>query len=286
MQKAHGNINWENYPSDKTPVNERNLNAMDVSIDAIDDRVITLDTTKFNVSDAQTLIKNITFNLQTGILTKYYYNGSTEEINTGISKLNMNLRFDRESQTLYIVNADGTEDPIDLSSFITNNEFADSDTIAHNVSASGTVTSIVKEGSIQEKHLQPNYLADIRVEAAKAQQSATQASGSAVSAADSAILSKSWAIGGTGTRAGEDTDNSKYYSEQSKNSSNAAKETLKDVEKAGNDAVDKINNAFEVIAPTFQIDFATGNLLYDAESFGYIFLINTNTGNLEWGLSV
>lgn len=35
----------------------------------------------------------------------------------------------------------------------------------------------------------------------------------------SATESKSWAVGGTNTRTGEDTDNSKYYSEQSDNSS-------------------------------------------------------------------
>ncbi len=33
-------------------------------------------------------------------------------------------------------------------------------------------------------------------------------------AAGSAALSKSWAVGGTGTRTGEDSDNSKYYAEQ------------------------------------------------------------------------
>ena len=34
--------------------------------------------------------------------------------------------------------------------------------------------------------------------------------------------SKSWAVGGTGTRAGEDADNSKYYSQQSANSATSA----------------------------------------------------------------
>ena len=33
-------------------------------------------------------------------------------------------------------------------------------------------------------------------------------------AANSANLSKSWAVGGTGTREGEDTDNSKYYAKE------------------------------------------------------------------------
>lgn len=37
------------------------------------------------------------------------------------------------------------------------------------------------------------------------------------------VVSKSWAVGGTGTRKGENTDNSKYYSEQSKAEANRAK---------------------------------------------------------------
>lgn len=44
--------------------------------------------------------------------------------------------------------------------------------------------------------------------------SAEEAAGSADNAADSATLSESWAVGGTGTRDGEDYDNSKYYAER------------------------------------------------------------------------
>lgn len=185
LQKLYQLINWENRPSDKTPVNEQNLKKIDVALYGIDDRVIRLDATKLDKVDAQGLIKDITFDLQTGILKKYYYNGAIEEINTGLSKLDMNLRFDKVSQILYIVNADGTEDPVDLSDFITNYEFRDSDTIAHNVSADGTVTSIVKEGSIEEKHLRPNYLADIKVEVAKAEASQQAAAASEAAAEQS-----------------------------------------------------------------------------------------------------
>lgn len=60
-------------------------------------------------------------------------------------------------------------------------------------------------------------------------ESATEAAGSAESAATSAdsaqgsaTLAESWAVGGTGTRDGEDTDNSKYYSEQAGSNSQAA----------------------------------------------------------------
>lgn len=191
LQKLYELINWENKPSDKTPVNEQNMKKIDVALYGIDDRVIRLDATKLDKVDAQGLIEDITLDMQTGIFKKYYYNGATEEINTGISKLNMNLRFDKGSQILYIVNADGTEDPVDLSVFMTNYEFQNSETIAHNVSADGTVTSIVKKGSIEEKHLQPNYLADIKVEVAKAEASATAASASEINAKASENAAKS-----------------------------------------------------------------------------------------------
>ena len=50
--------------------------------------------------------------------------------------------------------------------------------------------------------------------AAEAMQSAQAAAASSASVRDSADLSQSYAVGGTGTRDGENTDNAKYYSEQ------------------------------------------------------------------------
>lgn len=50
--------------------------------------------------------------------------------------------------------------------------------------------------------------------AGEASASATNASTSATTATNKATLSESWAVGGTGTRSGEDTNNAKYWSEQ------------------------------------------------------------------------
>ena len=50
--------------------------------------------------------------------------------------------------------------------------------------------------------------------ASTASTKATQASSSASAAASNATLSQSWAVGGTGTRTGENTNNAKYWSEQ------------------------------------------------------------------------
>lgn len=100
------------------------------------------------------------------------------------------------------------------------------------------------------------------------------------------VLSKSWAVGGTDTRIGEDSDNSKYYSNQSKIHSDISKQYLSKVEQAGNDAVDKINNAINGIGglPEFAINFDDGHLYYSGTRFAFI--VNISTGNLDWGLTV
>lgn len=69
MNKAHVPINWENYPSDETPLNERNLNKMDSAIGIIDDNVVTLDATKATKTEVATLVADVTFEESTGIIT-------------------------------------------------------------------------------------------------------------------------------------------------------------------------------------------------------------------------
>lgn len=190
MKKAHANINWENEPSDATPINEQNLNQMDVSIDVIDNRVITLDTTKFDKTDAQGLIKSLTFNHTNGVFTITYFNGATATIDTMLEKLAVNFDFDETTQQMIITLDDGTVKRVDLSAFIVPLEFVDSGTIAFQLLADGKVTAIVKEGSIQEKHLRPDYLADIKVETAKSEAYKNAAAISASTASVSAYNAK------------------------------------------------------------------------------------------------
>lgn len=216
MNKAHSAINWENYPSDETPVNERNLNKMDDSIDIIDDRVITLDTTKATKAEVATLVADVTFEESTGIITITKKNGSKITIDTQMEKIAINFDYNPTTQQIILTLIDGTKQYIDLSALITQYEFLDSDTVAFYIDKDGKVSAIVKEGSIEEKHLEPNYLAKIKVEVAKAESSMKNAATSENNAASSATKAESYAIGGTGARNGEDTDNAKYYSEQAK----------------------------------------------------------------------
>lgn len=222
MNKTYGRINWENYPSDETPLNESNLNKIDVATDEIDNRVITLDTTKATKEEVSTLVQDVTFEEKTGIITITKKNGSKITIDTQMEKIAVNFSYNAETQQVILTLIDGTRQYIDLSALITQYEFLDSDTVAFSIDSAGKVSAIVKEASIQEKHLQPNYLADIKVEAAKAQASETAAAASESNAAASATKAQSYATGGTNSRTGEDTDNAKYYSQQSAQSQSAA----------------------------------------------------------------
>lgn len=85
------------------------------------------------------------------------------------------------------------------------------------------------------------------------------------------------------TEASDSATLAKYHSEQSKNSSDLSKTYLEKVEQAGNEAVDKIQNALDISAPNFIVDLSTGHLMYSGERFA--FLVN-KAGHLEWGLIV
>mgnify|MGYP001347340735 CR=1 FL=1 len=314
MNKAHVPINWENYPSDETPLNERNLNKMDSAIGIIDDNVVTLDATKATKTEVATLVSDVTFEESTGIITITKKNGSKVTIDTQMEKIAVNFTYNPATQQIILTLIDGTKQYIDLSALITQYEFLDSDTVAFYIDSSGKVSAIVKEGSIEEKHLEPNYLAKIKVEAAKvelsqkaaamseakakasenaakasetaakksednvkasetaaaksataaaasesnakasetfasesaatatseassasqsadtaaekadiATQKAAEIIGKAESAEESATKAQSYAVGGTGSREGEDFDNAKYYYQQAKDISEGLK---------------------------------------------------------------
>lgn len=89
-----------------------------------------------------------------------------------------------------------------------------------------------------------------------------------------ANFSKSYAVGGTGTREGEDSDNSKFYSEQAGNITSNALDKLKEVGDAIEEFEKKLTNT------TFIVNTETGNLEY--EDSNHTFTVNEQTGNLEW----
>lgn len=175
MNKAYSRINWQNEPSVNTPINEDNLNRMDMALNEIDNRVITHDTTKLNVAVANSLVKDVTFNEDTGVFTITKLNGSKVTLNTNLEKLAVNFTYDSATQRLIITLDDDTKQYVDLSALITQLEFLDSATISFTISSDGKVSASIKNGSINGEMLDPNYLAQIQVEVANAQKSASNA---------------------------------------------------------------------------------------------------------------
>lgn len=185
MNKCYYRIVWENYPSENTPINEQNLNKIDVATDEMDNRIITLDTEKATKIEVSELFKGVEYDDQTGIITFTRKNGATVTIDTPMEKIATGIYYNPETEKLVLPLIDGTSMEVDLSRLMKFDEFIDSDTIAFSIKANGTVTAIVKEGSIEEKHLRPDYLADIKVEAAKAQISSSNAANSETNAKNS-----------------------------------------------------------------------------------------------------
>ena len=162
---------------------------MDLAIDNLDDRVVAMDASKVDLTRANELVKEILWDESNGTLTVVKMNGSSAVIDTKLEKLAVNFTYNPQTQQLVITLDDGTVQNVDLSSLITEYEFLDSDTIAFEI-ADGKVNAIVKNGSITEDKLQPNFLADIKVESAKAVNSATNAKSSETNAAKSATDAK------------------------------------------------------------------------------------------------
>lgn len=107
---------------------------------------------------------------------------------------------------------------------------------------------------------------------------------------DYSDLSKSYAVGTNGAvRQNDATDNSEYYSRQSKNSATTAQTILNNVVIEGQNAVQAIQEALDVAAPNFVMDLATGHLKWEGGRFVFeIGKIETNydkRGHLLWGLA-
>lgn len=245
-QKIYSREHWENFPSEKTAINRNRLNNIEGGIDELDNRVCALDTTKVDLTKANELVKEILFDESNGTLTVVKMNGSKAVIDTKLEKLAVNFKYDPQTQQLVITLDDGTAQNVDLSALITEYEFLDSDTIAFEI-VDGKVKANVKNGSITEDKLQPNFLADIKVEVTKAETASKSSSKFADASNASSVESKKQA------------DISKEYADK-------AKEYTDNLDKKAQLATFDVNE--------------DGELIYTDNSRD-IFTVD-NDGNLNW----
>ena len=112
--------------------------------------------------------------------------------------------------------------------------------------------------------------------------SASQAKSSEENAAIYVQLSQSYAVGGSGVRDGEDTDNSKYYKEQAELSATQSFDLLKDIKKEHTDTLKDIEDAVSGKIADFKVDLETGHLLYTGGAFNF----TVNNGHLNWEVAI
>lgn len=224
MVEFYSRIYWLNKSDSlTTPLGKTNLNHMDSAIKTLDGRTVELytetvrlDAAKANKDQLKGMVTNWQIDDRTGIVTLTKYDGTKISINTALNQLAVNFEYNSTTQQLIITQTDGTKKIVDMSALITQYEFLNTDTIAFTIGTDGKVSAAVRNGSIKEKHLDPDYLAEIKVQVTKAQGYAKDAQDSADNAAYDAKLSQSYAVGGSGIRDSENVDNSKYYSDQAK----------------------------------------------------------------------
>jgi hypothetical protein len=273
MQKAHDSSKnnwWRNFPNINTPITQDQLNRNETTVDVIDDRVIVLDSSKANQTDMLQAVRSIGYTAATGTFRITFFNGTYIDIDTDIEKIAINFDYDDDPtspnyQKIIITLQDGTKKYIDLSALITEYEFNSSQTIQAIVSG-GEVSFEIINGSVTEDKLEPNFLANCRIEVALAEGYAED--------------SEAWAVGQRQGVDVPDTDetyqnNSKYYSEQSDLSAQSALVTKGECE----DILEEVQAAASNFR--FWVDYETGEMMYEDTS-NYSFAINTTTGNLEW----
>lgn len=133
--------------------------------------------------------KAVDFNQNTGMFTFTRENGTTVTIDTALEKIALDVRLDPDTNEFVLTLVDGTEQRVDLTSFIDTYTFASTDTIVQtvtNLAGSKSISAIIKPGSIQMLHLEPTAQQTLVGYMDAAEASAVRADASKVAAKNSA----------------------------------------------------------------------------------------------------
>lgn len=204
-QKHYQEKDWQNLPSQKTPINRTNLMHIERGINENDNRIVALDAKKFDVSQANLLVKSVTVDPATGVIAVTLLNGTVTTYDLDIEKVVVNFDI-TDDNILVITLADGTTKEVDLTKFVYT--FSNTATISLK-QENRVVTAEIIDGSVTMEKLD-----------AAIQSEFLQYKLDAETAANSALqyqkFSRRYAIGYPEEFPGSESDNAKYYYEQSK----------------------------------------------------------------------
>ena len=222
--------------------------------------------------ETNSLVANVTINTDTGVITVTKKDGTSQSVDTALEKVPATFEFveDIENDKYYlkITNVDGSTSQTEVTNLMNQFTFTSGDIVTFSQSTNGTTTTItasIKAASVGFNELKSEVKAYIdskaadisadkeivlavKTEVLNASQSVTANTTIVLNAKDDAIAqankSKSYAVGSTGTREGEDTDNAQYYSNQANLRANNAHNSAVAAEEAKNKAQEIVGGDF------------------------------------------
>lgn len=217
--KIYSLINWKNRPSTATALGATNLNRMDNAINTLDNRVIQLYANKLDVDVANLMIAAWTMDMDNYVITVTQLNGTVKTYDLNLEKIPVDISLDENTGIMTFTYADGSKDTVNIADLIKATTYEESDTITFTKTFNNNayhVTAIIKNGSIEARHLNPDYRADIQDFSNVAQ---TAANDSLQYSKDS----KRWAVGDA-EYPGSENDNAKKYKELAEAARDAAEQ--------------------------------------------------------------
>ena len=239
---------------------------------------------KFDKTEAQALVKEVTFSEGSGVFTITKYDGSVQTYDTALEKVALDVRLD--GQRFVLTLAAGSEQRVDLSAFITQTEVKSSDTITLAIE-NGAIVGRITSGSVMLSHLNAEVTAYIDAKEAAAANSAAAAKLSeqnALNSANSAEQSHQNAktcqeqaclcatLADLSRKAASTSESNAKASEQAaKNAQQAAEQAAEDAKKiAGGDFVTNTEfNQFKETVPTLddgKVSVQQGGLYINSET--------------------
>lgn len=204
-QKSYKKTLWRNSPDQSSALSERNLMNLENGVEEVDNRIVQLDANKADMTTVNTMVKSVTMDTRTGIMTVALLDGTKNTYDLDIEKVVTNFDID-DDNNLVLALADGTQKTIDLTRFV------------YDVSSTATVSMTITDRVMRADIIDGSVTVD-KLDAA-IQTEFRQYMLDAQAARDSALqyqgFAERYAIGNKTEFPGSETDNAKYYYEQSK----------------------------------------------------------------------
>jgi len=201
---------WQNLPSQKTAVNRTNLIHAENGIKEADNRIVQLDAKKAEQSLVNTMVKDVSMDTNTGVMTVTLLNGTTKTYDLDIEKVVTNFDINDDNE-LVLTLADGTQKVIDLTRFVYD---VDSTATISMQIQDRTITARIVDGSVTMEKLDAAIQTEFR-------QYMLEAQAARDSAKNYQLYAKRYTLGDP-SFPGSETDNAKYYYERTNEEAQAS----------------------------------------------------------------